>query len=323
VFSRWWSRRGKWKWWATGFAVLVVVSGVAQTEDEGVTKASPERGQATKAAVTAPPVEITAASLDKDGHFWNKPENKTQLAALCVTTTARQEAEYDASSARAMRRLDPKLVIERVDKTYAADDGGWYDSRDDSVRDTCDYEVPEIVFDQEIAREEAKLRRQLQRQAEARRKLENFQATNELARVLMNDRLGDENVDGKKRVRSVNCVNRTTCTISYMEDPTGSLVEELFESNDEPEDIAQAETAFFDSMAKLFKSLFKDPKLQSATLVPHGGVISIGGKESVAPIMWMSCTRAAHRQINWDNIAYDRPDGFKQLCSYQLLVSLG
>jgi hypothetical protein len=88
-------------------------------------------------------------------------------------------------------------------------------------------------------------------------------------------------------------------------------------------DLAYAFEAFFSSMAKIFKGPFKDPKLQSATLVPYGRVVSPGGEESVASIMRMTCTRAAHRQVNWDRIAYERPDGFKQLCRYQQLVGLG
>jgi hypothetical protein len=51
-------------------------------------------------------------------------------------------------------------------------------------------------------------------------------------------------------------------------------------------------------------------------------VISPGGKSSYQPIARMTCSRSAHEQIDWDVIAIERPDGFKQLCDYSLLVSL-
>src|SRR4051794_31431776 len=77
------------------------------------------------------------------------------------------------------------------------------------------------------------------------------------------------------------------------------------------------------SMAELFKTLFTDPRLQSATLVPHGVVTTPGGKEVNRPVMRMTCDRAANRQIDWDVIASTRPDGFKSLCHYEPLVALG
>jgi len=74
--------------------------------------------------------------------------------------------------------------------------------------------------------------------------------------------------------------------------------------------------------AKLFKTLFKDERLQSATLTPYGSVVTVGGKHRDSPIMRMTCSRSASAQINWDDIAYERPEGFKQLCNYQLLVDI-
>lgn len=313
-------RQGNGKWWAAaGLAALVIGYVGGQDEAGETSRNADKRAKPRQApAVSAP---ITAASLERDGNYWIKQpaDNQTQLVALCLPRAARDaKASYDEPrDVRAIRRLEPEQLVNELDKTYAEE---FY--RDDSIQEACNDKAPEVVREQRYAREEAKAKREAEAEAAARRRLRNFKATNELARLLVNVRLGEENVDGKRRVRSVNCINRTTCTIGYMEDPTGSLFEELFESNDEPEDAAQTERAFFDSMAKLFKTLFKDRRLQSATLVAHGGVISPGGKESTAPIMRMTCTRSAHRQINWDRIAYERPDGFKQLCRHELLVRL-
>jgi len=39
--------------------------------------------------------------------------------------------------------------------------------------------------------------------------------------------------------------------------------------------------------------------------------------------MSMTCSRAANERIEWDAIAFERPDGLKQLCQYDRKVDLG
>jgi hypothetical protein len=310
--------------WALAVVALIVVANLG-----GETSSDGQAADDASAAKTVAPERITAESLKRDGTFWVKQDaaSKEQLVDLCRSAAKRQAADdyADRKDVRLIGKVPAKRAIAKIDEAYEYD----FD-REDKISETCVDELPDAARDygyeledrkmeRQIARDEARYEREEQAARDRRRQLKDFRATNKMVGVLIKEKLGAENVDGKKRLRSVSCTDRSACTIGYTEDPSGSLIGEFMGTNT----AEKAERHFFSTMADLYKVLFRDPQLGQATLVAYGTVISPGGKESTKPVMRMTCTRSAHKQIDWDSIAYSRPDGFKQLCSYEPLVSLG
>lgn len=69
----------------------------------------------------------------------------------------------------------------------------------------------------------------------------------------------------------------------------------------------------------VWKAIFADRRIREGTLLMTGDVVSVGGKESVEPILKVSCDRQAADQIDWDNVDLD---GIKTLCNYHELVNI-
>jgi hypothetical protein len=128
-----------------------------------------------------------------------------------------------------------------------------------------------------------------------------FRATRIQISAFLVEELGDETDYDRPRVRRVECPTRDRCIVQYSADTPVFDVEDMLLEEQRP----------------IWEKLFSDSRLEAATLVPHGMVTSVGGQESVSPVMRVTCNRAAHRQIDWDNVD---ADGMRALCNFVALV---
>ncbi len=69
--------------------------------------------------------------------------------------------------------------------------------------------------------------------------------------------------------------------------------------------------AIFEEQRRIWRKLFSRPETEEATILVDGPVVSVGGKESVKPILRTTCDRQAANQINWENVQLD---GIETLC---------
>jgi hypothetical protein len=67
-----------------------------------------------------------------------------------------------------------------------------------------------------------------------------------------------------------------------------------------------------------FAAMFEGKQAKMAIVVLEGDVESIGGKSSVAPILRVTCTREANREIDWENVDNE---GLEALCEWDELVN--
>lgn len=129
-----------------------------------------------------------------------------------------------------------------------------------------------------------------------------FRANNAQVTRLFNEQLGAES-GGKPRVIDAQC-NRRTCFVNYRAKAIA----------------INGERELFEDQRAVWRTLFSDPKLKSARLIPHTTVTSVGGKESNQAVLLLTCDRAAARQIDW---SYVDVDGVKTLCDWIPRVDLG
>ena len=172
------------------------------------------------------------------------------------------------------------------------------------------------------AKKAVRVQAELELQQQAKRSLRDFRATNKRAALLVIATLGVRNRDDKRRLRGVDCVNRTSCNVAYTEDPTAASSKNSFRQPRTRRYRAGRAGVFqFDGRA------IQDPvprsQVSACDQVPYGSVFTPGGKESYKPIMKMTWTRAAHEQIDWDNIARERPDGSSSWVATLLNRSVG
>lgn len=136
-------------------------------------------------------------------------------------------------------------------------------------------------------------------------------ATNTQVERLITSELGaavkdslDEEIEGRPRVREVDCSQRRTCVVRY--------------TADEPLSNDDAEEEILEAQRPVWRQLFSDRQLKSGQLTALGETVSTGGKQSVSPVLELTCDRAAHRQIDWGNVT---AEGMRELCDYQPLIS--
>lgn len=80
------------------------------------------------------------------------------------------------------------------------------------------------------------------------------------------------------------------------------------------------EGELIDAQRPIFQDAFAIPTVKLLTIETSGQTTSVGGKDSISPVMTITCDRAANRQIDWGRID---AGGVKQLCIYAALVDLG
>lgn len=114
-------------------------------------------------------------------------------------------------------------------------------------------------------------------------------------------KLGRKSDNGFGRIRLVECRGRSSCQIQINADET------VFDSEGE----------LLDGQRPLWKALFSDPKFRAGTIDEWDSVTTVGGKNKQGDVLSLRCTRAAARQIDWDNVD---AHGLKVLCDYVPLV---
>lgn len=68
---------------------------------------------------------------------------------------------------------------------------------------------------------------------------------------------------------------------------------------------------------RIWKTMFSRPQTKVARIRVDGPVTTVGGKTKVAPILDVTCTRAAADLINWNRVDVD---GMSALCDWNELV---
>jgi hypothetical protein len=78
-----------------------------------------------------------------------------------------------------------------------------------------------------------------------------------------------------------------------------------------------ADEELLNAQRDVWETLFANPRFKEGFVELEAPVETVGGKESVDPVLRVRCDRAAARQIDWGNV---QSDGMKQLCRWDQLV---
>jgi hypothetical protein len=306
AFGEWWRKQPRWKWFGLVVALWIVIGISINT----VTKhsASSDSGHVT--------IAISPAMTSRDYTFWQRlnPQQKVGLASDCraqlVSDTKQPGAaggdSYGDTRAQIVA-FTPTRLATGVTSLYTDPTNTIF-----NVKDACE-EVINAVAQQQDNNQTAQSVAQTERNIHKRQQVLNsvkthtFTAANGFVRAYMKaDSVG-------YAIRSVDCANRTTCTIAYDDvDPENHpILSAILGSG-----VNDPEVQLIRPMTELFRALFSDPKLQQASLTSWIDQQTVGGKVVLWPALRISCDRAANAQIDWGNVT---PDGLRHLCSYSLL----
>lgn len=81
--------------------------------------------------------------------------------------------------------------------------------------------------------------------------------------------------------------------------------------------LVSAQEELLEEQRRIWRTMFSRPQTKEATILVRGPVTTVGGKTKVAPVLKVTCTRAAANQINWDAVDVD---GMSALCDWRELV---
>ena len=210
-------------------------------------------------------------------------------------------------TARDISRLSPVAIARGIDAYYADTSqpllGG--PNTDDSIETACGTAIGGLVQQAQTQAQTAADNRKTQLEDSVTS--HTFQATNSVVHEYMvNESIGTS-------VRSISCSNELSCTVAFNDlDPGNHPILGLIFG----QAASATETQLISPMTQLFKALFADDRMQSATITSWIDLKTPGGIIKKWPALRVACSRSADRQINWDNVD---PSGLRQLCDYQLL----
>lgn len=81
--------------------------------------------------------------------------------------------------------------------------------------------------------------------------------------------------------------------------------------------LISSQEEILEEQRRIWRTMFSRPQTKEATILVEGPVTTVGGKSKVAPILDVTCTRAAANQINWNVVDVD---GMRALCDWRELV---
>ena len=211
-------------------------------------------------------------------------------------------------SAAEVDRLRAATIASGIDAYYADTSTHLItgSNTEDSIQSACESVIHELAQKvQEAAEHGAERATEALKESVAH---STFIALNANVRKYMKD----ESIASGGDVRQVACTGETACEIAFNgNDPTRHpILAAIFGQPDDPE------SQLIEPMTSLFKAVFADRNMQTATITQWIDLQTIGGKVYKAPALSITCDRGAANQINWENV---RPEGLKQLCDYRLL----
>jgi hypothetical protein len=286
-------------------ALILLIAGGQIFKDRGT---SSEAHHEPTGRVTA---SIQPAMTAHDGNFWQRltDEQRLTLATECRAQAAEPSAASFGTRDQILTTSTASIVGDI--SGYFADPGNAV--LGNTIADACENAISDEIVagtdgaDKQAARAQARSDAQYTRIIDSVRN-HTFQATDGFVRAYMSDdSIGTS-------IRSVSCINGTDCAIAYNDlDPESHpILSKIFGS-----EINDVEFQLIQPMTALFKALFSDPRFQSGTLTSWINFQTVGGEVVKAPVLTVTCDRAADTQINWDNVG---PAGLQQLCSnYKLL----
>lgn len=259
---------------------------------------------------------MSAGLLAQGTKTWKRlsPDQKAQLAVTCQTrgaASSRNPRSYLAGqgvSTAEVDRLRAATIATGIDSYYADTSTGLVtgSNTEDSIQSACESVIHELAQKaQEAAEHGAERATEALKESVAHG---TFIAVNGNVRKYMED----ENIATGADVRKVACMGETVCEIAFNGDDPAKhpILAAIFGRPDDPE------SQLIEPMTSVFKAVFADRHIQTATISQWIDLQTIGGKIYKAPALSITCDRASANQIDWDNV---KPEGLKQLCNYKLL----
>jgi hypothetical protein len=258
---------------------------------------------------------VGAKSLASGAGVWSRlsASQREQLASLCqarALASNRNPSSYLARQhvgAAEVGRISPTQLAASIGSGYseAASDKA-FGEPGESIGSACEGAIYRIA----TAAQEAGERSAERREAEIKRSVAggSFIATDDSVRHYM----AIEQIATPAEVRAVECTDQRSCSVGYnVPDPTSHpILATIFNQPDDPE------SQLVEPMAKVLAAVFADRRMESATVTEWTELESVGGKPYMAPVLRVSCDRAAANKIGWERVT---PNGLRRLCAYKLL----